>query len=115
MPEGPDLKNHVRFSDNPKMDNSGLSVTPTSEMWLGNDKKPTKVSGPEISGGQVREAAIAAGLSYGVNITDMASLQKISKFVAGGASLQGASHDVAREYAFMKHGRSSESIFPSGY
>ena len=65
MPEGPDLKNRVRFSDNPKMDNSGLSVTPTSEMWLGNDKKPTKVSGPEISGGQIREAAIAAGLNYG--------------------------------------------------
>ena len=115
MPEGPDLKNHVRFSDNPKMDNSGLSVTPTSEMWLGNDKKPTKVSGPEISGGQIREAAIAAGLEHGVTITDMASLKKISGLVAGGSSVSGAAHDVAREYAFMERGRSSDSIFPRGY
>lgn len=105
MPTGPVFpKEGVRFSDNPKMDHSGLNVRETTEMWLGNADKPTKVTGPMIAGGDVRQAAQEAGVNYGVVITDMVSLKKITTLMAGGASLHGAANDVAREYAFMERG-----------
>jgi hypothetical protein len=115
MAEGPDLKSHVRFSDNPKMDNSGISVNQKQEMWMGNADKPTTVKGPVVTGGQIREAAIAAGTEYEVVITDMASLKKIAALVTGGSSVHGAANDVAREYAFMERGRESDGIYLRGY
>jgi hypothetical protein len=102
MPTGPDLKAGVRFSDNPKMDKSGLSVAEKREMWIGG--KDVKVTGPVITGGQIREAAQAAGIERGVVITDMASLKKISDLIGKGASLWGAADDVARQYAFEVNG-----------
>lgn len=112
MPKTTVANKHVRFSDNPKMDNSGLSVNEKREMFIG-DKLKTVV-GPVITGGQIREAAIAAGLSHGVTITDMGSLQKITALVGKGSSVWGAAEDVAREYAFMEEG-SGDSIIPRPY
>ena len=110
MAEGPDLKGHVRFSDNPKMDNSGISVNQKRDMWMGNDVKPTTVTGPVITGGQIREAAIAAGTEHGVIITDMASLKKIAALGTGGATASSAAYDVAREYAFMENGENPSNM-----
>ena len=103
MPTGPIFPpGGVRFSDNPKMDYSGLNVRETMQMWIGGKMK--KVTGPEIAGGDVRQAAQEAGITYGVVITDMASLKKITALIAKGDSLHGAAHNVAREYAFEMRG-----------
>jgi len=103
MPMGPSFpKSGVRFSDNPKMDYSGLNVRETTRMWMGDKLK--KITGPEIAGGDVRQAAQEAGITYGVVITDMASLKKITALMAKGDSLHGAAHNVAREYAFEMRG-----------
>lgn len=112
MPKGTVADKHVRFSDSPKMDNSGLSVNEKREMFIG-DKLKT-VTGPVVTGGEMREAALRAGLDYGVTITDMASLQKISALVAKGSSVHNAAHDVAREYAFEQFGR-DDSAAPRFY
>ena len=100
-------KKYVRFSDNPKMDNSGISARETETMWIGNcsSGEEKKITGPVISGGEIRDAALHAGVQHGVTITDHASLQKIAALVEKGSSLWGAADDVAREYAFMERGR----------
>jgi hypothetical protein len=103
MPTGPDFpKEGVRFSDNPKMDHSGLNVRETTRMWMGDKLK--KITGPEIAGGEVRQAAQEAGVRYGVIITDMASLKKITALVAKGDSVDSAAYSVAREYSFAVRG-----------
>jgi len=112
MPKDTVANKYVRFSDNAKMDNSGLSVNEKQTMWIGDKEK--SISGPVVTGGEIREAAIAAGLDNGVNITDMASLKKIAALVSGGSSLHNAANDVAREYRFMEHGR-DDSVTPRNY
>lgn len=102
-------KRYVRFSDNPKMDNSGISATETREMYIGD--KLEKVTGPVVTGGKIREEALSAGVEHGVVITDDASLQKIAKLVSGGSSLYSAARNVAREYAFMERGSDGEMYY----
>lgn len=113
MPKGETVADkHVRFSDSPKMDNSGLSTNQKKTMFIGGAEK--SVTGPVVTGMEMREAAIEAGIRFGVTITDMASLQKISALIAKGASLFGAADDVAREYAFMERGADNR-ISPRAY
>jgi len=92
----------MRFSDNPKMDRSGLSVRETTELYMGGKYK--KVTGPVVPGGEIRLAAQHAGLECGVTITDMESLEKIAALVGKGESLYSAARDVAREAEFVVHG-----------
>jgi hypothetical protein len=113
MPEGNDLKKYVRYSDNPKMDNSGISAKEKMTMY-GCGGKEMSVTGPVISGGQIREAALAAGIDHGVTITDTASLQKIAGYVNKGESLHYAADSVAREYKFMECGRDDKNM-PRAY
>jgi hypothetical protein len=113
MPRGTtSADKHVRFSDSEKMDNSGLSTNQKTEMFIG-DKMQT-VTGPVVTGMEIRQAAIEAGASHGVVITDMDSLKKISALVTKGSSVSGAANDVAREYAFMERG-ADDRIAPRAY
>jgi len=113
MPKTTVANKYVRFSDNPKMDNSGINVRQKMSMFIGHKMK--EVTGPPVAGGQIREAALAAGISHGVTITDMASLNEIAALVAKGESVSMAANDVAREYAFEEHGRDGDSIMPRAY
>ncbi len=106
-------KKYVRFSDNPKMDTSGISAREKMTMY-GMNGKEMSTAGPEMSGGQIREAAIAAGVEHGVTINDHASLQKIAKYVNEGHSVCYAADMCAREYKFMECGR-DDKVIPRGY
>jgi len=87
------------------MDNSGISVHEKREMYIGDKTK--SVTGPVVTGGEIRLAAQSAGIDHGVDITDMASLRKISVLISKGSSLWNAADDVAREYAFMERGENT--------
>lgn len=113
MPQGNGLKKYVRYSDNPKMDNSGISCKEKMTMYSHGGKEMT-ITGPVVSGGQIREAALKAGIDHGVTITDTKSLQKIAGMVAKGESLCYAADTCAREYKFMECGR-DDKILPRAY
>ena len=113
MPQGKTSADRlIRFSDSPKMDNSGLSVNQKREMFIGGKTKT--ITGPVVTGMEIRQAAIEAGIAHGVVVTDMDSLKKISALVNKGSSLPGAANDVAREYKFMVEG-ADDRIAPRAY
>jgi hypothetical protein len=107
MPDNTGPTKYGIFSDNAKMDTSGISATETQTMWVGPCGKAVEktIKGPVISGGEIRDAALHAGVQNGVTITDEVYLKKIATLVNAGSSLWGAADDVAREYAFMLRGR----------
>ncbi len=90
------------FSDNPKMDTSGISVQETHQIYVGSKFK--KIPGRTISGGEIRLAAMEAGVRHGVTVTDKGSLQKMAEIIRKGNSVESAANDVAREYAIMFRG-----------
>jgi hypothetical protein len=113
MPRGAtSADKRVRFSDSPKMDDSGLSTNQKTEMFIG-DKLQT-ITGPIVTGMEIRQAAIEAGVAHGVVVTDMDSLKKISALVSKGLSLHGAANDIAREYKFVVEG-ADDRIAPRAY
>jgi hypothetical protein len=94
------------------MDNSGLSVNQKREMFIGGKTKT--ITGPVVTGMEIRQAAIEAGIAHGVVVTDMYSLKKISSAVAGGQSLHSAADDCARQYKFETMG-ADDRISPRAY
>lgn len=100
------MRTPARYSDNPKMDKSGISAEQPKYGYRMNDKtyEYEQVGTTTVPGGELYAAALDEAGSGLPSVTDPESLRKIAALVSQGRSKDEAVDIVAREVNFTPEG-----------